>query len=151
MSDHWLRFIPDDPHFVPTSTAQERAQAYLLTLAPDADFAASTDPIIAFWDCGENMERVACPACGGELDLDAWGQLMNDDWSDEQGFTMRSFALPCCGAQHTLHDLRYEPAQGFGRFALSAMNANIGELSADQHTELERLLGCPVRVIDQHI
>ena len=51
----------------------------------------------------------------------------------------------------TLNDLQYDWPQGFGRFALQAMNPNIGKLNAAQMAEFERILGTKLRVIYQHI
>jgi hypothetical protein len=59
--------------------------------------------------------------------------------------------MPCCGVSNTLHELVYEWPQGFGRFALEAMNPNIGILEDEHKKELEELLGTKLRVIYQHI
>ena len=48
-------------------------------------------------------------------------------------------------------NLVYEWPQGFGRFALDAMNPNIGKLKAMDRMELEEILGTKLRVIYQHI
>jgi hypothetical protein len=41
----------------------------------------------------------------------------------------------------------YEWPQGFGRFALDAMNPNIGELQDKYKREVEKILGTKLRVI----
>jgi hypothetical protein len=50
-----------------------------------------------------------------------------------------------------LHELGYDWPQGFGRFALDAMNPNIGELDDRLKTQFEKILGTKLRVIYQHI
>jgi hypothetical protein len=45
----------------------------------------------------------------------------------------------------------YEWPQGFGRFALDAMNPNIGILQDRYKLEFEEILGTKLRVIYQHI
>jgi hypothetical protein len=74
---------------------------------------------------------------------------MDDDYED--GFRLDKYATPCCGKAHTLHELTYEWPQGFGRFALNAMNPNLGLLDDKYKREFEEILGTPLRVIYRHI
>ena len=74
---------------------------------------------------------------------------MDEDYGD--GFKLATYPTPCCGAQYTLHQFVYEWPQGFGRFALDAMNPAIGELEERYKAELEEILGTKLRVIYQHI
>ena len=69
----------------------------------------------------------------------------------EKAFILVRHNLPCCGAQHTLHELKYEWPQGFARFNLCAENPSIGKLSTKQQRQFESILGCPVRIIYQHL
>ena len=59
--------------------------------------------------------------------------------------------MPCCNTICTLNDLAYDWPQAFGRFAIEAMNPNIGELPEVHLAELEAILGTSLRVIYQHI
>ena len=147
MSDTWLRIIPDQPNFVPDQDQQQQALAYLRTVVvPDAEVHTSVKEQVDFLDCGVNFEGVSCPSCGAEIGIDVWQDWMDVDY-DGRGFVLGEHMMPCCGARHTLHELRYDRAQGFGRFELIAMNPPIGELSKEQRDRLEQMLGCPVRVI----
>ncbi len=110
----------------------------------------STEDHIVFYDCGSNFEHVSCPSCGTELDTKEWQEWMDSDF-DGIGFALMERGMRCCGAQHTLHQLRYEFAQGFGRFTLSTMNPGFSGLSAEQRMQFEVLLGCEVRVIYQRL
>jgi hypothetical protein len=74
---------------------------------------------------------------------------MDEDYGE--GFMLASYATPCCGAKGTLHDLVYDWPQGFGRFALRAMNPNIGKLEDRYRQEFEKILGTKLRVIHQHV
>jgi len=67
------------------------------------------------------------------------------------GFKLAPYPTPCCGVRCTLHELVYEWPQGFGRFALDAMNPNIGKLEDRYRAEFEEILGTRLRVIYQHI
>lgn len=75
---------------------------------------------------------------------------MNEDFSDE-GFKLAEYPTPCCGANRTMHDLIYEWPEGLGRFSLQVMNANIGRLDEAYKTELEAIVGTPLRVIYQRV
>lgn len=76
---------------------------------------------------------------------------MDEDSDGEDGFKLAAYAVPCCRKEYTLHDLAYDWPQAFGRFALDAMNPNIGELDAKFKREFEKILGTKLRVIYQHI
>jgi len=102
-----------------------------------------------FFDAGENFERVLCPSCRAEIPMEWWQQRMGEDC--DEGFKLAKYPTPCCQAAHTLHELAYDWPQGFGRYALPAMNANIGELSEKQRQDMERILGTRLRIIYQHL
>ena len=150
MSDHWIIVIPKSPDYVPPEAAQKRAVALLRSLAPRADSVeAETSDQIRFIDCGANFERVVCPACAGEVDVDWWSDWMSKEL--ESDLPLRAVQLPCCGTVKALHQLIYEWPQGFARFSLEAMNPSIGELPEEEREELEHVLGCPLIVIYRHL
>ena len=67
------------------------------------------------------------------------------------GFRMDAYALPCCWVRTSLDGLVYDFHQAFGRFALSARNPRIGELTSEQVAELAQALGCEVSVVYKHL
>jgi len=150
MSDNWIALIPEDPRLIPDQTRRERARDRFAEIAPDADeIEIKVSETIQFFDCGCNFERVLCPACRLEIPTAWWQARMDEDYGD--GFKLASYSTPCCGARCTLHELVYEWPQGFGRFALDAMNPNIGALEDRYKAEFEEILGTKLRVIYQHI
>jgi hypothetical protein len=151
MSDNWITLIPeDDPRFIPEVVKQSRARDRLTEIAPEADeIEIKVSEKVEFFDCGGNFERVRCPSCGSEIPAVWWQARMDDDYGN--GFMLASYATPCCAVQCTLHELVYEWPQGFGRFALEAMNPNIGKLEDKYKQEFEKILGTRLRVIYQHI
>jgi len=150
MSDHWIALIPEQPTFVPDSMAQQRARDRFAEIAPASEeIAIKLSDEIQFFDCGENFERVLCPSCNSEIPTGWWQDRMDEDY--ESGFRLRSYAVPCCQTRHTLHELVYDWPQGFGRFAIGAMNPNIGKLDDRFIREFEDMLGTRLRVIYQHI
>ena len=150
MSDNWITLIPEDPMFVPDLAKQVRARSRFAEIAPDAgEIEIKTSETVAFFDCGSNFERVHCPSCRAEIAIEWWQDRMNEDYND--GFMLTKYATPCCNTPCTLNELAYEWPQGFGRFALDAMNPNIGTLDEGYKKELEDILGTVLRVIYQHI
>lgn len=150
MSDDWIILVPEEPRFVPDQSRQQLAQARFAEIAPEADAVeVKVFDRVTFFDCGVNFERVQCPSCGSEIPVEWWQDRMDED--DDDGFRLEAYAAPCCGARSTLNDLVYAWPQAFGRFALEAMNPNLGELDAALRREFEQLLGTRLRIVYQHI
>lgn len=151
MSDNWIALIPKDPRHVPDAVRQIRARDRFAEIAPAADeIEITVSEHIEFFDCGVNLERIRCPSCNAEISTEWWQDRMDDDYVDG-GFRLAEYSTPCCGARHSLDQFLYEWPQGFARFAIDAMNPNIGKLSDEQEAEFEEILGAPLRVIYQHI
>ena len=151
MSDDYIHIIPEEPGVVPEQPKQEAAVSYLRKIAPRADeVSSSVSDHLQFIHCGGNFGKICCRSCGAEIDMERWQDWMDQDYSDK-GFTLMQHPMPCCGAQHTLHDLAYEWPQGFARFDVCATNPNIGKLSDEQRCQFEAILGFPVRAIYEHL
>ena len=149
MSDNWIALIPEDPRFVPEAARRSRARDRFCEIAPAADeVAIKVSDTVEFFDCGANFEQALCPSCRSVLPATWWQDRMGEDYAD--GFKLAAYPTPCCGARHTLHELVYEWPQGFGRFALDAMNPDIGKLEERDQRELEEMLGTKLRVIYRH-
>jgi hypothetical protein len=150
MSDNWIALIPEDPRFVPDVAKQRRARDRFAEIAPEAEeIEIKVSEKVEFFDCGSNFEHIRCRSCGTEIPVAWWQDQMDEDYDD--GFKLAAYATPCCGKKSTLHELVYEWPQGFGRFALDALNPNIGKLDDKYKRELEEILGTKLRVIYQHI
>ena len=143
MSDTKLRFIPEDPTYVPEAAAIEAARA-ALGEAAGVPATARVAAGVEFVDQGENFERVACPACGSELEMGWWGERMKD--ADATSFRELGVTVPCCGAETSLHDLDYEAPAGFARFVLEAPNPGV-DVEAVDAEPVERAAGCLLRRI----
>jgi len=151
MSDQFLTIVPTDPMHVPTPIVQRQLADALRLLAPRADeIACESFDQPQFIDAGANFERVVCPRCSAELNLDWWQSRMDEDWN-EDGFALAPYSLPCCGGDATLNELLYDLPQAFGRFKCTATNPAIAELSSAQKTDLEHLVGVPLTVVNQHL
>jgi len=150
MSDHFIVLIPEDPQHIPSSAKQELARAKFAQIAPDAEgVSVKNFETVTFFDCGANLERILCPSCGSEIPFDWWQKTMDADY--DGGFRLSAFATPCCNSPRTLNDLVYEWPQGFGRFALTAMNPNTGKLDVADKKSIESALGAKLRVIHRRV
>jgi hypothetical protein len=150
MSDSYIVLIPEEVDHVPSLDARRRALELLRRFAPDAEAVKEeATPEVRFMDCGENFERVLCPACGAELDAEWWRDRVDEEMN--AGCPLQPLEMPCCQTKANLNELKYEWSQGFARFSLEAMNPNIFDLTAEQVKALEAALGCRIRKILQHI
>jgi hypothetical protein len=151
MSDNWIGLIPEDPRFVPDAAKQRRARDRFAEIAPHAEeIEIKVSEKVQFYNCGGNFERIRCPSCESEIPVSWWKDRMNEDY-DGEGFTLATYATPCCGAGCTLHELVYDWPQGFYRFALDAMNPRIGRMGDADKREFEEILGTKLRIIYRHM
>jgi len=151
MSDNWIALIPRDPRYVPSTPQRMQARDLFRRLAPKADeITIIVGDDIRFFDCGANLERITCPSCNSDISLEWWQDRMKDD-SDNGSFKLQAYPMPCCSATHTLNELKYDWQQAFGRFAIEAMNPDLGELDENRIQEFAELLGTSLRVVYQHI
>src|SRR5262245_16565106 len=125
MSDDVLIVVPRDPRHVPSTKSQQLLLEALRTLAPKADeITSEAVEQIAFFDAGQNFERIVCPACNSQLEMSWWQDRMDEDFGDD-GFRLEQYALPCCGARLNLNELTYDWPQAFGRFCAEVRNPDI--------------------------
>ena len=151
MSSDWITLIPEKAGTVPDEPRRFAALKCFREIAPDAhEIEVILLEKMTFFDCGSNFISVKCPACSVEIPTNDWQDIMNTDYVDE-GFMLAEYSVPCCGNYFTPHMLFYEGPQGFGLFALSARNPNIGKLDSNHKREMEEILGIELRVIYQHI
>lgn len=150
MSDHYVCFIPADPEFVPSKESQAAAVALIQHTwhRSISEITSETDEHIVFRDSGENFESIHCPHCSTELKIEHWQDLMEQDYSEEDGFRLNTIPMSCCGQSSTLNELYYKWPMGFSRFILRADDPG-DEISKDLLFELESAMGCKLRVIHQ--
>ena len=139
MSDNWIALVPEDPRVVPNAAARRRELVIGLPKSlrrPTKSKSRSRKPLSSL-TVGRTLSvsvvhRAAqrFPPIGGKARMD-------EDSNGEDGFKLAAYAVPCCRKKYTLHELAYDWPQGFGRFALDAMNPNIGELEDKYKREFE--------------
>lgn len=151
MSDNFLIFVPTDPDRVPSPEVQREVTQLVRTSLPDAEEVTSeANDRVQFYDCGSHFERASCPQCNAELSLAWWGEIMDEDY-DDGGFKLARYELPCCHRSSSLNELRYVWPQAFGKFAISAMNPNVGKVSDSLVAAVEERLGCAVAIVRRHL
>ena len=131
MSDNWIIVVAEEAAFVPSAEARCKALELFRNIAPRAEeVKEEATQEVRFIDCGANLERIICPRCGAEIDVDWWQDVMSDE--ADAGFPLRRMKVPCCGSNRSLTELRYDWPQAFARYSVEAMNPQIGDLTDEQ-------------------
>ncbi len=151
MSDDYISIVPIDPEIVPSQERQGQAERFFREIAPEVDeITVEEADLPQFFDCGSNLDSIACPHCRSQIDRDWWEDTMGEDYAGSH-FKLAPYETACCGTPVRMNELLYDFPQAFARFGLSGMNPNIGELKDDQIRRFEELLGTKVQVVYQHI
>ncbi len=148
MSENFLRLIPTDPLYVPSSVVQNQALSLIAFLVQGEAIRASVTDDVSFVDPGSNLERILCPRCEVVLSMEWWGQAMDRAYIDTR-FSDLDVMLPCCQMHCSLNNLCYEWPAGFASFFLEARSP-AHDLTEEQLALFEALLGCRVRKIWAH-
>ncbi|MET8152437.1 hypothetical protein ACIBSW_18730 [Actinoplanes sp. NPDC049668] len=154
MSDSYLRLIPTDKQWQPTPENAAAAADYVARL-----FAGPGDDVeeveaefydrVTLIDAGENTTRISCPSCAGDIEVDWFFRLVEENG---EAFDSLDVRPPCCAAVVTLDSLRYDWPVGFARFEVCAMNPTRAgyELDDAELADVAALLGHPVTQILAH-
>lgn len=149
MSDNYLRLIPIDPTWQPGPAAARHAVATLSALVPGAaTIEVELYDEVTFIDPGVNFERVACPACSTELEMDWWSEQMGR--AGEASFANLAVTTPCCRTRTSLNDLAYDWPAGFARAEVSVVNPPRGRLDDAELAQVAAGLGHPLRQVIAH-
>ncbi len=148
MSDNFLKITPSRVDFVPDPECVQRTASLLKSLLPNAKEVAFRHwSGVQFIDQGCFFERLFCPQCGSEVDLDWWHERMSEKWSEgSKCFKSLDIKTPCCGCETTLNDLRYDWPAAFGRCAVEVMNPG-RDINHEEIEQIEATIGCPVRKV----
>ncbi|MEU9978740.1 hypothetical protein [Streptomyces sp. NPDC051014] len=155
MSDDVLSIFPSDPKWLPGKEAADRLASLVERLAPgvpggmDVEIEVSWHDVVTLVDCGQNLERIGCPLCEGEVATEFWVGLMEK--RHEEGFADLAVEVPCCGGTTTLDALDYDWPCGFARFEIAVWNPDRVWFSDDELVLLGDQLGHPVRQVRAHI
>lgn len=160
MSDNYLRLIPSDSGYVPTTVAANSAVELLSGLLPEA---WKIEPEFhgrpTFIDQEANLERITCPMCKAVLEFDSataddpvasWWYSVSEPIGDGSvaGLEVR---MLCCGASAPFDRLVFEWPAGVASFEISILNPGVGEnLESSVVAQLEAILACPLRQIWAH-
>ncbi len=148
MSDNYLRLIPTDPEYVPSSQQIRRALSVIAANPLQSEPEVIITDNVEFIDAGSNWEAVYCPRCGLEIDMRWW----RDDAMDrahETRFRDLSVKMPCCGVETSLNELRYVWPCGFAKFQISFLGPG-RDLEPVVVERIAAALGTPLRKIWAH-
>lgn len=144
----WLTVVPKDPYFVPDPASIEAAVKEIAKLCPTAE---GIDPQI--FEHVENIhsgaadDGVHCPECDEELN-EWWEEITKQDYSEETGFHLRRYPVPCCGVEVALNELEYMWEQGFARFAIEVGDPGIENFDPEDIEKIEGILKTPLMVVE---
>ncbi|MCE7003334.1 hypothetical protein LWC34_10920 [Kibdelosporangium philippinense] len=153
MSANILSVIPTEPRWQPDKPAAERAIALAERFFADDDRAEIEacwySPIMAITS-GENLVRITCPSCDGDIDFWWYNDLLE---RKHAGFDTLAVTVPCCGMATTLDALHYDWPCGYARFQIECMigGSEREEFTTEEMAEFAAALGHPVRQIRAHI
>ncbi|MEO3817756.1 hypothetical protein [Plantactinospora sp. B24E8] len=154
MSEFYISAIPTAVHWQPTSAAAEAAEVYVRRIFPDPDGTMQEVKVefhdrIAVIHPGENLERITCPRCRGDISLDWFDALVT---LAEGEFDNLDGTMPCCGTVLPLDTLDYDWPCGYARFEIGIRDACRPEyeFTEAELAELGNILGHPVRQILAH-
>lgn len=160
VSDFVLIVVPVDVEWQPDPEAGQRAADLVVSMTLTAGdggwHEVQWHEEIALVDCGENLQRIGCPNCHSEIDVQWWGDLMEERFTTGQRFVERSLSAPCCSADTALDLLEYDWPMAFARFEIAIWNptkvfaTGDGLLTADQAQAVEEALGHPIRQVRAH-
>jgi hypothetical protein len=156
MAEFAIIVVPQDPHFVPSSSAVQAAQALMADFFPDrgdevGQNTSATPQLITSRDA---FSSVKCPSCGEtverfELEEDddgvTWWDRFEEQLENSRDPMTEVIEMPCCQAEVKAEEIDLESEAAFSRFTLSLRDPGENpSVSAEQRSALERALGCPV-------
>jgi hypothetical protein len=113
---------------------------------PGADgIEALVHEAVVFVDQGSTFERILCPACERDVQVDWWQGRM--DAASRVSFTRLDVDPPCCGVETTLNDLRYWWPAGFTSAELRVTSPGRGSIEPAELVIIGALYGHPVRQV----
>lgn len=148
MSEHIVKIITSDPLTVIPEAALTKVQKFLEANIRCNGINLENNEFPMFIDCGSNLEKISCPECGTEIDFDWWGEKMNE--ASENSFQKLDITLPCCKKSSALNLLRYYYECGFSCLSIEILEP-ADDISLSLLSELENMLGTPLKIINSHI
>jgi hypothetical protein len=154
MGDFIVYLIPTDLTWQPTQDAAERTatEARILAGIPQnisPNIEVEFFPRITVAHPFENLERIGCPRCGSEIDLEWFDRLTDLNSPNPDGFDDLTTTVPCCDDVVSLADLDYDWPAGFSRFRITLWNPE-HELTDEHLATLSMTLGHELRLIHAH-
>jgi len=137
------KLYPLDPRFVPDPQAAEYGEQWLRARYPECGVQAHRYEHPYFLHCGEGLDHIVCPACGEELDMRDWQDIMDYVYGSTR-FQALDITTPCCESPVGLNRLIYDKHCDFASFcyAIEHDGAGVPEPDEESLAELAALLGC---------
>ena len=144
MADIITKIIPIKYDYVADEKQIQAVTMYIKEMVPDCRIEAEVFETTQFVDCGGELERIKCPACGEDISFDWWGEVM--EMAAEKEFSDLSVKLPCCGRDGSLNDLEYYLPCGYAKMEITITDSE-RKFSEKELEKIGGLLGEKVRLI----
>ena len=116
-SSNQLIIIPVNPEISLSKEISLELVKFLSEAFKNKEICIQLDTKINFVDCGENLEKITCPNCEKEIQLEYWQEIMEKAF--EAGFSDLTFTINCCEAVTNLNSLIYKGNCGFSKYRIT--------------------------------
>jgi hypothetical protein len=140
-----IRIIPCNPGAELTKETAILLITYLSTEFPDKEISGQVDTSISFVDCGECFEKVICPGCGNEIQMEFWQEAMEK--ASVTNFRDRAIKTNCCNRPTDLNALKYVMDCGFAKTILVVNDPAPGMDEAKLTAGLKSSCGIDFKII----
>ena len=122
---------------------------YLKVEFPQKEIEFLLNNEMIFVDCGANFEKVICPLCDSQIDIEYWQECMDSAY--ETKFKDLSFKTNCCNKTSDLNSLKYIGNSGFAKSMISVYSADLENDDESRILKnLKDLSGIEFKVIYAH-
>jgi len=153
MAEFSIVLIPEERHFVPTKEAIEAAKSLMEGYFPDRgnEVRSEISRGPRFISSHDNLERIACPECGEEVNRfydeddegETWWNHFEQKLHEADDATAVILTMPCCNTEVDVTDIDFGRDAGFSTFELSLRDPGDDiEVTDEQKSNLESTLGC---------
>ncbi|MDD4990672.1 MAG: hypothetical protein PHR83_00440 [Paludibacter sp.] len=148
-SDFQTIIIPKNPNNSYSRENVSKLIDYLSKQVINKEINLSIDSSVSFVDCGQEFEKVFCPNCGKEIDLDFWHELMEKASAND--FSDLTIQTKCCNTSTNLNSLRYIADCGFAKSKIIIYDPETRKINQNELlVGIKRICGFDSKIIKTH-
>ena len=109
----------------------------------------SIDSSVSFVDCGQEFEKIVCPNCGKEIELDFWHELMEK--ANANDFSDLTIQTNCCNTSTDLNSLKYIADCGFAKSRIIVSDPETRKINENELlVDIKNICGFDSKIIKTH-